>query len=250
MKQNPDPLHSPPAFPDPSSRSRPSTGSSLIRELPENDRPRERLLAQGGRALADAELIAVLLRTGRSGASALDLARELLQAHGGLAGLENVDVHEIRRLGVGPAKSAALLAALEIGRRLAREQLPEEPLTRPDEVVRYLKLRYGERDQEVMGALFLNLRNRLIGEREIYRGTIDRAAVEPREVLKEALLRGATGFVVFHTHPSGDPSPSLEDYEFTRRLAQAADLMGMRLVDHLILGAAGRWASIRDRRPW
>lgn len=247
MKQNPEPVHSPLPLNSPGPRI---SGALLIRELPESDRPRERLLDQGARALSDGELLAVLLRTGRSGASALEVARELLMAHGGLSGLESVDPREIRRLGVGPAKAASLLAALEIGRRLAREQLPDEPLTRPAEVVRYLQLRYSERDQEVMGALFLNLRNRLIGEREIYRGTIDRASVEPREVLKEALLRGASGFVVFHTHPSGDPAPSLEDYEFTRRLVQAADLLGLRLIDHLILGGGGRWASIRDRRPW
>ena len=247
MKQNPEELHSAIAPLSPGTRPAPSLS---MRDLPEADRPRERLLEQGARVLSDAELLAVLLRTGRYGASALDLARELLAAHGGLSGLESVDPREIQRLGVGPAKAASLLAALEIGRRLAREQLPEELLTRPVEVVRYLQLRYGARDQEVMGALFLNLRNRLIGEREIYRGTIDRASVEPREVLKEALLRGASGFVVFHTHPSGDPSPSAEDYEFTRRLVQAAELLGLRMIDHLILGGPGRWASIRDRRPW
>ena len=247
MKQNPEEVHSPiPPLPQDTRLAK----SLPMRDMPAADRPRERLLEQGGRALSDAELLAVLLRTGRFGASALDVARELLAAHGGLSGLESVDSREIRRLGVGPAKAASLLAALEIGRRLAREQLPEELLTRPAEVVRYLQLRYGERDQEVMGALFLNLRNRLIGDRNIYRATSDRASVEPRAVLKEALLRGASGFVVFHTHPSGDPAPSAEDYEFTRRLVQAAETLGLRLIDHLILGGAGRWASIRDRRPW
>ena len=224
--------------------------SFLIRELPETERPRERLFSQGGRALSDAELLAVLLRTGRAGVSALEVARELLRESGGLAGLEEGEGHGLRRLGIGPAKAASVLAALEIGRRLARAQLPAEPLTRPAEVVRYLQLRYRERDQEVMGALFLNLRNRLIGEREIYRGTLDRAVVEPREVLKEALLQGASGFVLFHTHPSGDPAPSPEDFAFTKRLSEAADLLGIRLIDHLIVGTAGRFTSLRDRGAW
>jgi DNA repair protein RadC len=101
-----------------------------------------------------------------------------------------------------------------------------------------------------MGALFLDTRNRLLAESEVYRGTLNRAAVEPRGLLKEALLRGAAGLVLFHTHPSGDPSPSAEDLAFTRRLAEAGELVGVRLVDHLILGSAGRWVSLRQRGAW
>jgi DNA repair protein RadC len=225
--------------------------SYMIRELPACERPRERLLEQGSRALSDAELVAVLLRTGRAGTSAMQMALELLGDCGGLTGLPEATALTLRRSGIGPAKAASLLAAVEIARRLAREQLPDrEPLTRPAEVVRYLALRYRERDQEVMGALFLDIRNRLVGEREIFRGTLNRAAVEPREILKEALLRGAAGVVLFHNHPSGDPTPSTEDLLFTKRMAEAGDLVGVRLVDHLILGSGRRWASLRDRRAW
>lgn len=226
--------------------------SWMIRELPERERPRERLLKQGSHSLADTELIAVLLRTGRTGASALQMALELLHENGGLGGLLGATPQSLKRPGLGPAKAASLLAAVEIARRLARDEALQdrEPLRRPAEIVRYLNMRYRARDQEVLGALFLDTRQRLLGEREIYRGTIDRSAAEPREILKECLLRGAAGVVIFHTHPSGDPAPSVEDLEFTRHLADAAAVIGVRLVDHLILGRPGRWVSLRERVAW
>jgi DNA repair protein RadC len=225
--------------------------AQLIRELPADERPRERLLAQGARALGDAELVAVLLRTGRPGASALDMARETLAAVGGLSGMAASGAPLLLRNGLGAAKAAALLAAVEIGRRLARgEAFERAALGAPAAVASYLALRYGVRDQEVMGALYLDTRHRLLAERELYRGTLNRAAVEPRAILKEGLLHGACGLVVFHTHPSGDPSPSAEDLAFTRRLAEAGELVGIRLVDHLILGGVGRWTSLRERGAW
>lgn len=224
---------------------------SLIREMAADERPRERLLRSGGVALSDVELVAVLLRTGRRGASALELARELLRQQGGLAALAGAGFAAIRRSGLGPAKASALLAALELGRRLARGDVPErEPMTHAAAVARYLLLRFGVPDQEIMGALYLDVRNRLLSESEFFRGTLHRAAVEPRALLKEALLRGASALIVFHTHPSGDPSPSPEDLAFTRRLSEAGEAIGVRLTDHLILGAGGRWLSLRERGGW
>src|SRR5215203_3950893 len=206
----------------------------LIRELPEGERPRERLIEHGGSSLADSELLAVLLRTGRKGVSALQMAMDLLRESGGLAGLLTATPHSLRRNGIGP--------------RLAREQLLDrEPLSRPVDVARYLALRYHTCDQEVMGALFLDARNHLLGEREIFRGTMSRMAVEPREVLRECLQRGATSVYLFHTHPSGDPSPSAEDILFTRRMAEAAEIVGLRLADHIVLGDRGRWVSLKER---
>lgn len=224
----------------------PSLG--LMRELPEGERPRERLLKQGGDALSDAELIAVLLRTGMKGVSVMQMATELIQETGGLSGLIALTQQALRRKGLGPAKAAALLAALEIASRIAREPLRERKLlTRPAEVAHYLALRYWSRDQEVMGALFLDSRSHLLSEKELFRGTLDRAIAEPREILKEGLLRGAAGVIVFHTHPSGDPSPSPEDLAFTRRMRDAGELVGVRLLDHFILGSAGRWVSLKQR---
>ncbi len=221
----------------------------LIRELPAGERPRERLLEHGGRTLSDSELLAVLLRTGKVGVSAIQLAMDLLLQNGGLGGLLTATPHSLRRTGIGPAKSAALLAAVEIGRRLAGEQLMDrEPLSRPRDVARYLALRYHTSDQEVMGALFLDARSHLLGERELFRGTMSRISVEPREILRECLQRGAVSIYLFHTHPSGDPSPSAEDILFTRRMEEAAEIVGLRLADHVVLGSQGRWASLKERR--
>jgi DNA repair protein RadC len=222
----------------------------MIRELPPAERPRERLLRQGGSSLADSELLAVLLRTGRAGVSALQMAMDVLRENGGLTGLLTATPHSLRRSGLGPAKAAALLAAVEIGRRLAREQLDSEPLSRPADVARYLALRYHTCDQEVMGALFLDARGRLLGEREMFRGTLSRMSVEPREILRECLQRGAAAIYLFHTHPSGDPSPSAEDLLFTRRMAEAAEIVGLRLIDHIVLGHRGRWVSLKEKSAW
>ena len=111
----------------------------------------------------------------------------------------------------------------------------------------YVAMRYGARDQEVMGALFLDVRHRLIGDQELFRGTLSRASVEPRKVLTEALRLGASAVVLFHTHPSGDPSPSLEDLAFTRRMADAGEVLGVKLLDHLVVGVTGRWVSLKER---
>jgi DNA repair protein RadC len=227
------------------------TTDYLIRELPQGERPRERLLQHGGGSLADSELLAVLLRTGRVGVSALQMGMDVLRENGGLAGLLTATPHSLRRNGLGAAKAAALLAAVELGRRLAREQLLDrEPLSRPVDVARYLALRYHTCDQEVMGALFLDARNRLLGEREMFRGTISRISVEPREILRECLQRGAASIYLFHTHPSGDPSPSAEDLLFTRRMAEAAEIVGLRLADHVVLGNRGRWVSLKEKSAW
>jgi len=223
----------------------------MIRELPQGERPRERLLQHGGSSLSDSELLAVLLRTGRVGVSALQMAMDVLRENGGLAGLLTSTPHSLRRSGLGAAKAAALLAAVEVGRRLAREQLLDhEPLTRPVDVARYLAIRYQTCDQEVMGALFLDARNRLLGEREMFRGTISRISVEPREILRECLQRGAAAIYLFHTHPSGDPSPSAEDLLFTRRMVEAAEIVGLRLADHVVVGHRGRWVSLKEKSAW
>jgi len=157
----------------------------------------------------------------------------------------------LRHGGLRDTQASALLASCELASRLARQRIPRRrPLDRTEDIARFLLLRYQQRDQEIMGALFLDIRHRLLGDQEIFRGTLSRAEVEPREILKECLLRGAAGVVVFHTHPSGDPTPSDADLLFTRRMAHAATLVGVELVDHLVLGAIGLWVSMKAQGDW
>lgn len=220
--------------------------AARIEGLSVDEMPRERLLLNGSQGLSDTELVSIVLRTGSRGLSALELARQLLGDCGGLAGLVGVGPPAVRRRGVGPAKTASILAVVELARRLTRTDVPRrDPMSHPAAVAEYLRLRYSRKDQEVMGALYLDSRNLLVAECEIFRGTLNRAAVEPRAILKHALLRDAAGLVLFHTHPSGDPTPSAEDVAFTRRMAEAGELVGVRMVDHLVVGGCGRWVSLR-----
>jgi DNA repair protein RadC len=234
---------------EPTHAPRPSMTRKKRSDAPttEAEGPRERFLRSGPLALSDAELVALLLSAGHPGVPALDFARRLLQESGGLCGLVGVNPLTLQHQ---RSDGTALLAALELACRLAQGQIPERtPLTRPEEVAHYLCLRYGNAEQEVLGALWLDTRHRLIGEREVFRGTFHRAAVEPRPLLKEALLRNAASIVLFHTHPSGDPTPSPEDRLFSRRMAEAGQVVGVELLDHLVLGGR-RWLSIRERGGW
>ena len=220
----------------------PSRTVFRISDLPLEERPRERLARLGAAALSGEELLALLLGSGLRGESALDSARRLLAAHGGLAGLAGLSGAELRReRGIKTARASVLLAALEIGRRLAAEALSgRDLLNEPSLVKEYLRRARGDGTQERTGVLYLNARNRLLkDDPEIYRGTLDRAVVEPREILKRALLSNAAGLILYHNHPSGDPSPSREDREFTRRLSAAAESVGLRLLDHVVVGREG-----------
>ncbi len=163
------------------------------------------------------------------------IAHDLLNSLGGMDGLLGTSVHRLRRKGIGEARASVLLAALELARRLARLKVPErKPMSRPGYVAAYLALRYFSPDQEVIGALFVDARNRLIADREFFRGSISNATFEPRPILKEGLLRGAAGLILSHTHPSGDPTPSPQDRTATRRLEVAGKVVGVTLVDHLV----------------
>ncbi len=235
-----------PVLPFPQSSRR----AAKKRRLPDEDQPRERMLHSGGAALSDAELLSCLLQGGAQ-LDALEAAQKLICDLEGLGGLLRARERDLILPGVGPARRAALLAAVELARRLARSRMPRRDLLdRPDAVASYLSLRYAQADQEVMGALYLDVRNRLIAEGDIYRGTLSRAAVEPRTIMKQGLLCSASGFILWHNHPSGDPSPSTEDLVFTRRMAEAGQLLGMELLDHMILGSAGRWVSLGRRGAW
>jgi len=213
-----------------------------ICDLPSDERPRERLLRLGPASLSNEELVALLLRTGIPGSSALDRARSLLATRGGLVGLAGASAAELSaERGVGPARAAAIAAAIEIARRLPTETLDgRDLLNEPRLVKEFLRHSQADDAQERTGALFLNARNRLLkNDPDIYRGTLDRAVVEPREILRRALIGRAAAVILYHNHPSGDPAPSREDREFTRRLAAASESVGVRLLDHIVVGREG-----------
>ncbi|HWP94911.1 MAG TPA: DNA repair protein RadC [Gammaproteobacteria bacterium] len=209
-----------------------------IRDWPADDRPREKLLMRGPGALSDAELLAVLLRTGVRGQSALDLARALLSEHGGLRGLLAAPAGRLAGTrGLGPAKYAQLQAALELARRhLGERLLRGEPLTDPDATRRYLIARLRDLPHEVFGCLYLDTRHRVLGFEELFRGTLDGASVHPREVVKAALARNAAALILAHNHPSGVAEPSEADRQITRRLREALGLVDIRLLDHFVIG--------------
>jgi DNA repair protein RadC len=202
------------------------------------ERPRERLLREGAPALSIAELLALVLRTGAPGASASALAAELVRRFGTLERIALAGDAELRRvLGMGPVKVASLRAAFEIGSRLARAPLvPGEKLESPEQVFSHFGVRLRHVRQEVFFVLLLDSRNRLIQEVEVSRGSLNQSLVHPREVFAPALRESAASILVLHNHPSGDPHPSREDCEVTRRLAEAGEILGIRLLDHIVVG--------------
>ncbi len=219
----------------------------MLQDLPREEWPRERMARLGPSSLSSRELLASVLGTGARGASALDLAEGLLGS-GGLHGLASCSLAELERVrGLGRAKAARVLAALELGARLASEGATSAaPLQSPQEVARYLLPRYSARPVETFGLLALDARHRLRREAVISVGCLTASLVHPREVFQEAVVSRAAALVLFHNHPSGDPEPSSEDLALTRRLAAAGSLMGIEVLDHLVLGA-GRYVSLKDR---
>ena len=209
-----------------------------ISHWPTAEQPREKLLHQGPGALSDAELLAIFLRTGYSGASAIDLARDLLRDFGSLRGLFSAGAHDLCNCkGIGVAKYAQLQAALEIARRHLGENLAHgDCLTRPAQTMNYLRARLRDYDYEVFGCLMLDNRNRVIAFREMFRGTIDSASVYPREVVKQALADKAAAVILAHNHPSGVCEPSQADLRITECLKQALQTVDIRLLDHVIVG--------------
>ncbi len=211
-----------------------------IRDWPATERPRERLLAHGPAVLSDAELLAVFLRTGVNGKTAVDLARELLQAFGGLRPLLEADRRRFCGMhGLGIATYAQLQAVLELARRHMQAQLQrEDVLENPGMTRRYLSSRLRHYRHEVFACLFLDNRHRVIAFEELFRGTIDGASVHPREVVRQALQHNAAAVILAHNHPSGVAEPSRADIQLTRRLVDALALVDIRVLDHLVIGDA------------
>lgn len=209
-----------------------------ITDWPENERPREKLLAQGAGTLSDAELLAIFLRTGVRGMTAVDLARDLIQRFGGLRALMRADCAEFCvAKGLGEAKYVQLQAVLEMSRRhLAEGLVRGEPLSSPQQAGAYLQARLRDREHEVFAVLFLDSQHRVLECEELARGTLDGASVYPREVVKSALRRNAAAVILAHNHPSGVAEPSAADRALTERLRQALAVVDIRVLDHLVVG--------------
>jgi len=215
---------------------------------PELERPRERLLAQGPASLTDAELLAILLRTGVIGRPVLDLAREILARFGGVAGLLAASTAEMRAVrGVGAAKAAELKAVVELTRRALKEEITrDDALNSPQAVRDYLRLTLSALPYEVFVVLFLDSQNRLLAADELFRGTLAQTSVYPREVVKAALARNAAAVIFAHNHPSGVAEPSRADELLTQSLKQALSLVDIRTLDHFIV-AGQRVISLAER---
>jgi len=219
-----------------------------IHQWPEADRPREKLLRHGADALSDSELLAIFLRTGVPGRSAVDLARDLLREHGSLRALLELDPERFcAGHGLGLAKYVQLQAALEIGRRHLRERLDRgDALANPDDTRRYLSARMRDYPVEVFACLLLDNRHRVLHYEELFRGTLDSAQVHPREVVRLALDRHAAAVILAHNHPSGVAEPSAADRAITERLREALGLVNIRLLDHIVIGD-GETVSFAER---
>jgi DNA repair protein RadC len=219
-----------------------------ITDWPEGERPREKLLERGPDALSDSELLAIFLRTGVPGKSAVDLARELLSSFGGLAGLMGANERRFCEIkGLGRAKYAQLMAVLELSRRYLQTRIAEQDvLTSPDATRDYLKLKLYGLPYEVFACLFLDNRHRVIRYEELFRGTIDGASVHPREVVRKVMETNAAAVIFAHNHPSGVAEPSQADLRITRRLKDALALVEVRVLDHLIVGE-GQGTSLAER---
>ena len=220
-----------------------------ITDWPEDERPRERLLAQGAAALSDAELLALFLRVGVKGQSAVDLARTLIGHFGSLNRLFAASLAEFSAIpGMGPAKYAQLQAVLEMARRALAEAMKQDSLLNtPDTVRDYLRLHLAGLRHEVFFALWLDAQNRLIAAEELFRGTLTQASVYPREVVKKALAHNAAAVVLAHNHPSGVAELSSADSQLTRELKQALALVDVRVLDHFIVAGTASPLSFAER---
>jgi DNA repair protein RadC len=214
--------------------------SHRIHDIPEQDRPRERLLRLGPGALSDAELLAIFINTGTKGENAIQVAQRLMREVGTLRDLSRQEPESlVRNRALGPAKAANLAAAFELGRRAEREAITERPMAQPEDVYQLLAAELQALNQESVRVLLLNSRLCLMRADEVHRGAVSETIAHPREILRKGIMHSAFAFIIAHNHPSGDPSPSAADVQLTRRLREASEIVGIRFLDHIIIGAPG-----------
>ena len=221
--------------------------NGTLRDVPHEERPRERMMQYGPHALSNAELLAILLRTGTIQESAVHLAARLLKQCGGLRGLVDMSLHQLTELkGIGEAKALQIQAGIELGRRLSRSAKSDAVVIRsPHDVAALLSedLRYLQKEHFV--CLFLNTKNHVIAQETLSMGSLNASIVHPREVFRAAIKRSSASIICVHNHPSGDPTPSPEDVQITERLVQAGEIVGIEVLDHVIIGDR-RFVSLKE----
>ena len=224
---------------------------ATVRELPSNERPRERLEHFGPQALSTVELLAIILRTGTRGDNALEMANKLLSKYGGLPGLVRADFHELcAEHGMGEAKSAQVKATLELGRRLALVQMDERyKIATPQDAANLVMMDMAYLDTEQIRVLLLDAKGQLVEKVSLYQGTANSSVLRAAEVFRPAIIRKCPGLILCHNHPSGDPTPSPEDIKATKQLVAAGRILDIELVDHIIIGHQ-RFVSLKEHLRW
>ncbi|MFC6649073.1 MULTISPECIES: RadC family protein [Paenibacillus] len=222
--------------------------SFMLRDLPHEERPRERMMHYGAESLSQAELLAILLRTGAHRESAIHIAQRLLSHAGGLRGLADLSIEELTTInGIGPAKAVQLKAGIELGRRMANSRLTEPVIIRsPQDAAEILteQLRYLQKEHFI--CLFLNTKNHVIAQETLSMGSLNASIVHPREVFRAAMKCSSAAIICAHNHPSGDPTPSPEDISLTSRLMQAGEIVGIDVLDHLVIGDSS-YVSLKEK---
>ncbi|ARK31593.1 RadC family protein [Halalkalibacter krulwichiae] len=220
----------------------------LIRDVPLRERPRERLLQEGAQALTNQEILAILLRSGTKQESVLELAQHVLAKFDGILLLKEAAIEELCSIkGIGEAKAVELLAAIELGKRIHSMQPEERYVIRsPEDVSNYVMEDMRFLQQEHFDCLYLNTKNQVLHRKTIFIGSLNASICHPREIFKEALRRSAASVICLHNHPSGDPSPSREDIEMTKRLAESGKMIGIELLDHIIIGDR-KFVSLKEQ---
>lgn len=224
------------------------TDTLLIKDIPQDERPRERFVLNGPQSLSNHELIAILLRTGTKDESVLQLANRLITHFEGLRLLKDASLDEITAIkGIGSAKAIQLLAAVEIGRRISTLTYDDRYTIRsPEDGANYVMHDMRFLSQEHFVCLYLNTKNQVLHKKTIFIGSLNASIVHPREVFKEAFRRSAASIICIHNHPSGDPTPSREDIEVTKRLAESGKIIGIEVLDHLIIGE-NKFVSLKEK---
>jgi DNA repair protein RadC len=220
----------------------------MIKDYPLQERPRERLLQDGPDSLSNYELLAILLRTGTKQMSAIQLSHHIIQHFEGLRHLKDATIGELQEIsGIGPAKAVELLAAVEIGKRISRLQFEERYTIRsPEDGARYLMDEMRFLHQEHFVCLYLNTKNQVLHKKTVFIGSLNTSIVHPREVFKESLKHSSASIICFHNHPSGDPAPSREDIEVTKRLVECGKMLGIEVLDHIIIGDQ-KYVSLKEK---